>query len=58
MSKLTKVCFKCKEEKTLDNFYKHKQMSLGVVNKCKECNKIDVRDNYNKKSKDIEFIEK
>ena len=58
MNDLTKVCFKCNEEKTLDNFYRHKKMSLGVVNKCKECNKKDVIDNYKKKSKDIDFIEK
>ena len=58
MNKLTKVCFKCTEEKTLDNFYKHKQMSLGVVNKCKDCNKKDVRLNYKVKAKDISFIEK
>ncbi len=57
MSKLTKVCFKCKEEKTLDNFYKHKQMTLGVVNKCKTCNKLDVKENYRKKSKDPSFVE-
>jgi hypothetical protein len=33
-------------------------MSLGVVNKCKECNKKDVRLNYKIKSQDIGFIEK
>jgi L-rhamnose mutarotase len=55
---LTKVCFKCKKEKTLENFYKHKQMSLGVVNKCKECNKNDVRLNYLKKSENLDFIVK
>jgi hypothetical protein len=53
---LTKVCFKCNEEKTLDNFYKHKQMKLGVVNKCKECNKKDVKLNYLKKAVDFDFI--
>lgn len=44
-----KVCFKCGVEKPLADFYKHPQMPDGHVNKCKECNKKDVRENRSSK---------
>jgi hypothetical protein len=53
-----KKCFKCEKVKQIELFYKHPEMPDGRVNKCKECNKIDVRNNYLLKSQSIEFIEK
>lgn len=52
----TKKCFKCNLEKKLDDFYKHPQMPDGRVNKCKECNKNDVRENYKVKALSEDFI--
>lgn len=41
----SKICFKCGVEKPLTDFYKHPKMADGHVNKCKTCNKEDVREN-------------
>lgn len=52
-----KTCFKCKETKELQYFYKHKLMSDGRLNKCIECAKKDSDKRFKEKIKDPSFIE-
>ena len=53
-----KVCFKCKVEKSIGSFYKHKGMKDGHLNKCIDCAKTD-SDNIEKElRKNPEWVEK
>ena len=42
---MKKLCFKCGEVKLMKDFYKHKKMADGHLNKCKVCTKKDVTTN-------------
>ena len=55
---MKKKCFKCNKTKLLTSFYKHPKMPDGRVNKCKECNRKDVQDNYSKKIEYYKLYEK
>lgn len=54
-----KKCFKCGAEKPLDEFYKHKQMADGHLNKCIACTRNDTNSRVKKLTlTDPDWVEK
>lgn len=52
-----KNCRKCNQEKSINDFYVHKQMLDGRLNICKACVKAGVAQRYKGKVADPAFIE-
>lgn len=46
---IIKKCFVCNTDKPISEYYAHKKMPDGHLNKCKDCTKQHVRENRNKK---------
>lgn len=51
-----KKCISCELELPLDNFYTHKQMKDGHINKCKECVKLYSKEREKSLRKDPEWV--
>lgn len=55
---MEKKCFKCGQIKSINNFYVHKQMLDGHLNKCIDCTKNDVKIRTDNLKLDFNFIVK
>ena len=54
----TKICFKCKKELSLSEFYKHKKMTDGTLNICKTCVKERASKRLENLKENAEWLEK
>lgn len=50
-----KTCSKCKQNKDLLDFNKNKSTKDGLSNQCKECNKSNLKNHYNKNTDYYKF---
>ena len=53
-----KECFKCLEVKPLGDFYRHKAMADGRLNKCKVCTRKDVKEREEELRFNTEWVER
>lgn len=54
----SKICFKCGVDKPLTDYYAHKKMGDGYLNKCKQCTKKDTKERSDVLLNDPEWVEK
>lgn len=54
----TKICFKCNEEKSFSEYYKHPKTADGFLNKCKKCTIKDNILHFKIKTSSPEGLEK
>jgi len=52
----TKICLECNIDKPLSEYYTHKLMSDGYLNKCKDCTKSRVKKRHHILSKDDSWV--